>query len=220
MTALSNNYMAHHRFADAEATLRRLAETETGNPGAHIQLGRMLAIAGKNEEAAAELEAGLKLDPNDATAQRDLAEIYADLQQFGEAEHIYGSLIAASPSDASLHHQLGRVLLRDKKFTASQKELMQAIQLKPDLGEAYGDLAIAANEDKNYPLTLKALDLRGKLLPENALTYFLRATAYDHTHDAKNAAKYYHEFLDSAGGKYPDQEWQAKHRLIAIEPKK
>jgi len=52
------------------------------------------------------------------------------------------------------------------------------------------------------------------------MTYFLRATAYDHLRDARQASKYYHEFLDNAGGKYPDQEWQAKHRLIAIEPKK
>ena len=26
-------------------------------------------------------------------------------------------------------------------------------------------------------------------------------------------------FLQGADGKYPDQEWQAKHRLIALEPK-
>jgi hypothetical protein len=30
----------------------------------------------------------------------------------------------------------------------------------------------------------------------------------------------YHLFLKMANGKYPEQEWQAKHRLIAIEPKK
>jgi len=30
----------------------------------------------------------------------------------------------------------------------------------------------------------------------------------------------YRLFLEEAKGKYPDQEWQAKHRLIALEPKK
>jgi len=30
----------------------------------------------------------------------------------------------------------------------------------------------------------------------------------------------YRLFLQGADGKYPDQEWQAKHRLIALEPKK
>jgi hypothetical protein len=52
------------------------------------------------------------------------------------------------------------------------------------------------------------------------ICFFLRATAYDHLGDKKQAAADYHLFLDAANGKYPDQEWQATHRLIAIEPKK
>lgn len=52
------------------------------------------------------------------------------------------------------------------------------------------------------------------------MSYFLRATAYDHLREMKLAAKYYHEFLNAAGTNYPDQQWQAKHRLIAIEPKR
>ena len=48
----------------------------------------------------------------------------------------------------------------------------------------------------------------------------MRASAYDHLKDHKNAALNYHKFLETDDGKLPDQEWQAKHRLIAIEPKK
>jgi hypothetical protein len=48
----------------------------------------------------------------------------------------------------------------------------------------------------------------------------VRASAYDHLRDYKKAAENYHQFLKVANGKYPDQEWQATHRLIAIEPKK
>jgi len=36
----------------------------------------------------------------------------------------------------------------------------------------------------------------------------------------KEAAASYHQFLAVANGQFPDQEWQARHRLIAIEPKK
>jgi hypothetical protein len=88
------------------------------------------------------------------------------------------------------------------------------------MGPAYGDLAAAANENKNYGLVIKALDARAKLLPELPIGYFLRATAYDHLHEYKPAAENYHRFLDTATGSFPDQEWQARHRLIAIEPKR
>jgi len=94
------------------------------------------------------------------------------------------------------------------------------VQLKPDLGTAYGDLAIAADQNKDYALAIKAVDMRAKYLPEIPTSYFMRATAYDHLQDVKQASKYYHLFLNVADGKYPDQEWQARHRLIAIEPKR
>ena len=129
-------------------------------------------------------------------------------------------MLAVNPDDAGLHQGLGKALLEQKKFAAAQKEFLAAVNLKPDLGTAYGDLAFAAGENKDYPLAIKALDTRAKFLPEVPITYFLRASAYDHLKDVKRAAANYHLFLNTANGKYPDQEWQAKHRLIAIEPKK
>ena len=220
LIAISNLYMREKRFADAEASLRKLVLLRPGDPSAHFQLGRMLAISGKNEDAVSEMEAGLKLDPGDSKAQRDLAEMDVDSGKYDEAARLYASLLNSSPNDPSVHQGLGRVLLKQKKFAEAEQELMKAVQLKPDSGETYGELAVAANENKDYSLAIKATDLRAKYLPENPMSYFLRATAYDHLRDAKQAARYYHEFLDVAGGKYPDQEWQAKHRLIAIEPKK
>jgi len=220
ITALTNLYMAQHRFPDAENLLRKLAIAHPNDASVHFQLGRMFAIAGKNEDAAVEFQAGLKLDPSDVRAQGDLADVYVRLRKFEDAGQIYDKLLTTSPNDADLHHLLGRALLQEKKFPDSERELLKAVQLKPDMGEAYGDLALAANENKDYPLAIKAMDARAKFLPENPMTYFLRATAYDHLHDAKNASRYYHEFLNNAAGKYPDQEWQARHRLIAIEPKK
>jgi hypothetical protein len=67
---------------------------------------------------------------------------------------------------------------------------------------------------------IQALDARAKLVKDTPITYFMRASAYDHLRDYKNAAANYRLFLNTANGKYPDQEWQAKHRLIAIEPKR
>lgn len=220
LTALANLYMKQRRFPDAEELLKRLIAQRPNDAGAHLQLGRMLAIAGKNEDAAAELEAGLKLDPSDTKAQRDLADLYADLGKFELAQRYYSSLLTAYPDDPELHYGHGRALLRLKNFPGAQEELLKAVQLKPDLGQAYGDLAFAANENKEYQRVIWAVDMRAQYLPEIPISVFLRATAYDHLHQAKEAVKYYHQFLDTAAGKYPEQEWQAKHRLIAIEPKK
>ena len=151
--------------------------------------------------------------------QRDLADLYVRLPERTSRPNPRTALCRRPPNDAELHRSLGEALLRQKKFPDAQQEFLAAVKLKPDLGEAYGDLAFAASENKNYPLVIRALDARAKLLPEVPITYFLRASAYDHLQDFKQAAANYHLFLNTANGKYPDQEWQAKHRLIAIEPK-
>jgi tetratricopeptide (TPR) repeat protein len=220
LVALSNLLMRQKRFPEAESLLNELVRLRPQDAGAHLQLGRMLAIGGKTKEAIGQLEAGLKLDPRDEPARRDLADLYAETSQLSQAEALYRTLIGEKPDEAGLHYGLGRVLLKEKKFSEAEKELEGAIARKPDLGEAYGDLAVAANENHDYALAIKAADERAKYLPETPLSYFLRATAYDHLRELKLAAKYYHEFLDTAGANYPDQQWQATHRLVAIEPKR
>lgn len=217
---LVNAYSKAGQMPQAETALRKLIAVEPNNATAHVQLGRVLAAQQKLDEATAELHKGLQLQPNDLDVQRQLIGIYLDQKQFGQAATLIETALKSSPNDAELHHMLGRVLFEQKKFGEAQNEFVAALRLKPDLATAYGDLAFAANENSNYVLVIKALDARAKFLPELPMTFYLRATAYDHLHDAKNASANYHKFLDASAGKFPDEEWKAKHRLIAIEPKK
>jgi tetratricopeptide (TPR) repeat protein len=218
--ALANIYLKNGRLPDAEFMVRKLVAAKPNDAALHFQLGRILAAQKKYDEAIPEFEAGLKVAPPDGEAQKDLADLYSTIGKHDRAEALYREVLRSKASDADLHYSLGQSLLRQRKFPEAQQELLAALKIKPDLGPAYGDLATAASETKNYELAIKALDARAKFLPEIPVGYFLRATAYDHLRDYKNAAINYHLFLDSAKGQYPDQEWQARHRLIAIEPKK
>lgn len=220
LTALTNLYMRTHRFADAETDLRKLVAMHPQDPAAAMQLGRVLVAEGKNDEAATQLEAAARLAPHDTALHRDLADFYFSQKKFALAETEYRALLATDSGNADLHDRLGRSLLEQKKYAPAQQEFLAALHLKPDFGAAYGDLAFAANATNNYQLVIGALNKRATLLPETPITYFLRATAYDHLRDYKDAAVDYHKFLEVAQGKFPDQEWQARHRLIAIEPKK
>ena len=220
VTALANLYMAEQHFPEAEAMLRKLVAAHPDDAPLHVQLGRVLAAAGKYDEASMEMESGLKLAPDDAAALRDLADLDLLSKKNAEAEPLYRRLLQAKPGDADLHHSLGKSLLDQRKFAEAQAEFLKAVKLKPNFGEAYGELAVAADQNKAFELVPPALDARDKFLPELPFGHFLRATAYDHLRDKKNAALEYHKFLDAANGKFPDQEWQARHRLVTIEPKK
>ncbi len=218
---LTNIYMKSGRLGDAEPLLRRLAADRPNDEGIHLQLGRVLAAQGRKDDAIAELQTALKLAPSDTDAQRELADLYSSAGKNDLAEAAYRALVAAQPNDPELHRGLGQALLRQKKFPEAEQEFLAAVRLKRDWPDVYVDLAFAASENKNYELTIRALNGRAMLnadLPP--VCFFLRASAYDHLRDYKQAAIDYHRFLDVANGKYPDQEWQATHRLIAIEPKK
>src|SRR6266403_1456452 len=208
-------------FGDAETLLRPLATERTDDAGIHLQLGRVLAAQGKKDDAIAEIQTALKLTPADSEAQREIADLYSSAGKNDLAENTYRALVTTQPKDPELHRGLGQALLRQRKFAEAQQEFLTALRLKRDSPDVYVDLAFAASENKNYELTIRALNGRTLLNTElPAICFFLRASAYDHLRDYKLAAVDYHHFLDVANGKYPDQEWQATHRLIAIEPKK
>ena len=54
--------------------------------------------------------------------------------------------------------------------------------------------------------------------PNSPSSYFLRATCYDHLRQFAQAVENYKAFLAVSNGQFPDEEWKARHRLIAIEP--
>lgn len=221
LIGLINLYMKSGRTGEAEPMLRQLAAERPDDAGIHLQLGRLLAAQGKKDDAIVEIQTAVKLAPADSEAQRDLADLYAGSGKNDLAETAYRALVAAQPKDPELHRGLGKALLLQKKFPEAQEEFLAAVRLKRDWPDVYVDLAFAASENKNYELTIRSLNGRSLLNAEMpAICFFLRASAYDHLRDYKRAAVDYHHFLDVAGGKYPDQEWQATHRLIAIEPKK
>ena len=218
---LTNLYLKSGRLGDAEPLLRRLASERPDDAGIHLQLGRVLAAQSKKDDAIAEIQTALKLAPADSDAQREIADLYSSAGKNDLAENTYRALVTTQPKDPELHRGLGQALLLQKKFPEAQQEFLTALRLKRDSPDVYVDLAFAASENKNYELTIRALNGRTLLNAElPAICFFLRASAYDHLRDYKQAAVDYHHFLDVANGKYPDQEWQATHRLIAIEPKK
>jgi len=219
VAGLATVYMKTQRLPEAESALRKYLALDPNSVTAHVNLGRVLLAQKKNDEAVAELEAALQLKPSDVDARRQVAALYESNKQYDKAAAQYKALVQLSPNNGELHYWLGHSLLQQRKFQEAQPELLRAIELKPDMADAYSDLALAASENKDYVLTIKVLDARTKFSPDVPATLFLRATAYDHLQAYKEATENYQKFLLAANGRYPDQEWQARHRIIAIDPR-
>jgi Flp pilus assembly protein TadD len=219
LAGLTNVYIATDRVAEAESALRKYLVLDPSSAQARIQLGRLLARSGRADEAIAELESGIG-DPSDPKLARELAGLYLAAKKFDSAVPAFQSLLPALADDATVHYGLGSALLQLTRYPEAESALLQAVKLDPRMAEAYANLALAASNNKHYELAIRALDAHAALAADNPATYFLRATCYDNLKLYKEAAKNYRLFLQVAGGRFADQEWQAKHRLIAIEPKR
>jgi tetratricopeptide (TPR) repeat protein len=216
LSGLVNVLVAQKKYSDAEGVLQKLVAANPQNTSARTQLARVLAAEGKDDAAVQALQG--VAGEGDARTALELGTIYQKAGKYAEAEQQYRLAVQNSPQDADAHYALGALLMTEKKFPESQQELLTAIKLKPDMGEAYGNLAVVAASNKDYGLSLRALDVRAKYLPEIPATYFLRATNFDNLKVIPRAVEYYQQFLAVDDGKFPDQEWQARHRLIALDP--
>jgi tetratricopeptide (TPR) repeat protein len=215
LRGLVNIAVASRQYSEAESKVRDYLAAAPADSQAHLLLGRLLAAQGKNDEALSELSrAGVQSDP---AILREKAELLTAVHRESDALPIYKGLVEHRGDDARLRYEYGLALMHQQQWTASEEQLLAAVKLNPNLAEAYGDLAVASSENKQYDLTLKALEVRTKLLGDNPGTFFLRATALDHLRRYPEATQNYRQFLAAANGKYPDEEWKARHRLIAIQ---
>ena len=91
---------------------------------------------------------------------------------------------------------------------------------KQALGEAAGHLAFAASANNDPAGCLRALEVRATVLPPSAPALFLSAISEDKLHRAKAAQQDYQAFLAASNGANPDEEFEARHRLVALEHSK
>jgi len=213
---LAHLLIAQKKYPEAEDLVRTALQKHPENPALTAQLAAVL-VAQDKAEALPLLQEFHQKHPTDLALTRMLAQVSADAGEYAESDQLYVSLLGANPKDADLLAGHGQNLIRLHRYPEALQAFQSATSIDETNGEAWNGLAFAAFETHQASITIHALTVRSKYLPETATIYFLWATAYDTLHDKKQASAYYHRFLESAGGKFPDQEWQAKQRLAVLE---
>jgi predicted Zn-dependent protease len=204
------------QYAEAETLLRAALENTPDAPALSAQLAAVLAAEDK-AEAIPLFQKLHAAHPDDVTISRMLAEVLADSGDFPGSDELYVKLLETTPNDPLLLLGHAQNLVRETKYSAAFAAFDKATHVDPKNAEGWSGLAFTASRTNQPAVTLRALSMRARYLPENPSTYFLWATAYDSLHDKPQAVAYYHHFLDTAGGKYPNEEWQARARLKTLE---
>jgi len=215
---LAHLLIAHKQYPEAENLLRAALEKSPEDTALTTQLATVLAAQDK-AEALPLFQKLHEAHPRDTAITRMLAAVLDDAGDVEGSDKLYVALLAASPNDTALLVAHGQNLIRQQKYAEAFAAFNKATRLNPASADGWSGLAFAASRTGQPAIAIHALTMRAKLLPENPSTYFLWAISYDALHDKVQAAAYYHHFLDAAAGKFPDQEWQAKQRLIVLEKK-
>ncbi|MBE7181633.1 MAG: tetratricopeptide repeat protein [Terriglobus roseus] len=223
---LSSLLLHAGKLPEADALLTPLLAAHTNDPRIVAQTATLYAEEGKTADALSLVEQ-LRTRYPEAAADPTLTRLYAHLLlvsgNAAEAEPLYRTLVETSPRDPSLLDDLGSSLVREQKFDQAEAVLAKAVARRDDFhddqawAESAGHLAFAASRNHQPQVALQALHARATVLPNSAATLFLEATSHDALHENRDAIRGYRAFLAMANGKLPNEEFEARHRLIALE---
>jgi predicted Zn-dependent protease len=215
---LAHLLISRKQFPEAETLLRAALEKSPGDPALAAQLATVLAAQDKAE--ALPMLQKLHADhPGDPSITRMLAEVLSEAGDATGSDQLYVSLLAAHPNDPDILIAHGQNLIRQMKYPEAFSVFSKATEIDSANPDGWSGLAFAASKTGRPEVALHALTMRSKYLPDIPSTYFLWATSYDTLHDKAAAITYYHHFLEAAAGKFPNQEWQARQRLLVLEKK-
>ena len=224
--ALVHLLIQQKKLDQAEPLLTAALGKHPDDPALSAQLASLYESDPDPAKAAKALPILEKLhaaNPQDTSVTRLLARLYSRNGQFDKAIPLLAALAAASPNDPTLLDDQADALIRLHRSSDAQPLLERAIAdpkafpTPQAYGVAASHLAFAASVNNDPTTTLRALALRDKLLAQTPSSIFLAATAHDKLHQVKQAYDLYKQFLSVANGQFPDEEWEAKHRLSALE---
>jgi tetratricopeptide (TPR) repeat protein len=210
--ALAELYESTGRVAEAIPLYRLFPD----NPEAVERLGLLLAASGNFAEAIPALETLMEKMPTDARRMA-LAKAYVENKQLEKAQALLQPAVQASPNDFDLRLFYGRVLRDQRKFPEAATEFNAAARIDPKSVAAWNELASALVIAEEYPQALAAFDHIRALNAEIPGNFFFRALAHDRLRQRPEALENYNKFLATSGGKFPDQEFQARQRARMLE---
>jgi tetratricopeptide (TPR) repeat protein len=130
------------RFQEAESYLRR-ALAGLDDPTTHYNLGVLLAMTGRLDDAIAEYRKALDRDAQYSDARSNLATALARRGDIAGAGEELATVVASDPENALARTNLGLVRLQQGRRQEAVREFEEALRLAPGLPAAVEGLEAA-----------------------------------------------------------------------------
>lgn len=115
----------------------------------HFKRGNELSLSGEFEQAVAEYEQALEIEPENVDMLSNLGVAYYNLGQLDKAIDQYSKAIEIAPDDADIHSNLAAAYVQKHQTSGASDQLERAleeyqtaVELKPSLAEAFFGLGV------------------------------------------------------------------------------
>jgi tetratricopeptide (TPR) repeat protein len=115
------------------AEYRRALELNADRPEAQVSLGDLADRRGERQAAEQAYQRAITLDPTFVPAYVNLADHHGAHGQDGRGEDVLRRGLARNPDAPALHHSLGLLLVRERRYSEAVGALARAAQLAPDV---------------------------------------------------------------------------------------
>jgi len=126
-------YIERKRWDKAIAAFRKAIERDPGDPLSHSGLGKALLEAGGHpDEAMAEFERSLALDPDAAEALLGMGRCLQTVGRTSEALKYFEQAVRSHPDSAAAHASLGDAYLALTEVDKARESLRRCLDLNPE----------------------------------------------------------------------------------------
>jgi len=115
----------------------------------HFERGNELSLSGDFEQAIAEYEQALEIEPENVDLMSNLGVAYYNLGQLDKAIDQYSRAIEISPSDPDIRSNLAAAYVQKyqvsgalEQLDSALEEYQKAVELKPTLAQAFFGLGV------------------------------------------------------------------------------
>lgn len=161
LSALAATAMSPPNLREALAAQRAVVASHPGDPKVLNDLGNLLVLDGKLQEAEETYRRSLELAPENPTTRYNLALVLAELEQRRPAIQELEEVVRIDPGHAWAHYQLGTLHLAEGRRSKAVESYTEAFLLDPELTS----LAVNPHMVENRLATealLRAYNIRSK----------------------------------------------------------
>lgn len=174
---------------------------------------------GETQSALREYLLLTKIEPQNAENYYNAGKLYESAGDAGMAVGMYQKTIGINKKHSKAHTALGYILLRNKQYSAAQKEIDSAIKLEPECWSNYYYQGKLYMETGDYGSALKSFEKSQRSQEYRQKALIERGTCYMQASDYENAIQEFISAIQSSKDPHSNETLYARYFLASCYEK-